>query len=150
MTIPIKEMTRWQQTLGRLLYPPSQNVAMPRTRLECRTVPRPCPFVRCKYNLYLDVNPDTGSLKLNYPDREPDEMEYSCALDMAERCGMTLEEVGIAINVTRERVRQIEDAAGQRLSRRPESKRLREEMMEVKREDEQTANRSPVPSRFKE
>jgi hypothetical protein len=149
VTIPAKKMTREQQALGRLLYPPNTNVAMPRTRSECRTVPRPCPFVRCKYNLYLDVDPRTGSLKLNYPDREPDEMEESCVLDMAARCGMTLEEVGIAMNMTRERVRQIESAAGDHLQRNPEAGKLREDVEDANGEKDRTLNRSAVPNRFK-
>src|SRR5262249_33319259 len=39
----------------------------PRTRAECKTGPRPCLFVSCKHHLYLDVNPETGSVKLNFP-----------------------------------------------------------------------------------
>ncbi len=88
---------------------------MPRTRAECAKAPRPCPFVRCKFNLYLDVNPDTGSIKLNHPDLEPGEMMNSCALDIADRQGATLEEVGAVMNMTRERIRQIEERAAQRL-----------------------------------
>src|SRR5690242_4638453 len=42
----------------------------PKTRAECVNGPRPCLFVSCKYNLYLDVNPETGSIKLNFPDKE--------------------------------------------------------------------------------
>jgi hypothetical protein len=49
----------------------------PRTRGECRDAERPCPFVACKHHLYLDVNPETGSLKLNFPDLEPWELEDS-------------------------------------------------------------------------
>jgi len=56
----------------------------------------------------LDVNPETGSVKLNFPDQEPWELENSCALDIAERGGVTLEEVGEILNLTRERVRQVE------------------------------------------
>ena len=42
----------------------------PRTRADCVNGPRPCLFVSCKHNLYLDVNPETGSIKLNFPDKE--------------------------------------------------------------------------------
>ena len=38
-------------------------------------------------------------------------MEDSCALDIADRSGATLDEVGILMNVCRERVRQIEESA---------------------------------------
>ncbi len=87
----------------------------PQTRAECAEGPRPCLFVACKHHLYLDVNPDTGSIKVNFPDKEPWELEESCALDVAERGGITLEEVGDILNLTRERVRQVEVAGLQKL-----------------------------------
>ena len=80
----------------------------PKTRAECMNGPRPCLFVSCKHNLYLDVNPETGSIKLNFPDKEIWELEYTCALDVAEKGGITLEEVGEIMNLTRERIRQVE------------------------------------------
>ena len=80
----------------------------PRTRADCVIGPRPCQFVSCKHNLYLDVNPETGSIKLNFPDKEIWELEHTCALDVAEKGGITLEEVGAIMNLTRERIRQVE------------------------------------------
>ena len=80
----------------------------PKSRADCISSPRPCVFVSCKYNLYLDVNPETGSIKLNFPDKEIWELEYTCALDVAEKGGITLEEVGEIMNLTRERIRQVE------------------------------------------
>lgn len=80
----------------------------PRTRADCISSPRPCVFVSCKYNLYLDVNPETGSVKMNFPDKEIQELEYTCALDVSEKGGITLEEVGEIMNLTRERIRQVE------------------------------------------
>jgi hypothetical protein len=82
----------------------------PETREDCRLGERPCPYVSCKYHLYLDVNPRTGSIKLNFPDLEVWELPETCALDVAERGGMTLEEVGELVNLTRERIRQVESA----------------------------------------
>ena len=82
--------------------------ARPKTRADCVNGPRPCLFVSCKHNLYLDVNPETGSIKLNFPDKEIWELEYTCALDVAEKGGITLEEVGAIMNLTRERIRQVE------------------------------------------
>lgn len=87
----------------------------PRTRADCINGPRPCLFVACKHHLYLDVNPATGSIKINFPDKEPWELEDSCALDVAERGGITLEEVGEILNLTRERVRQLEVEGLQKL-----------------------------------
>jgi hypothetical protein len=80
----------------------------PRSREDCRHGERPCLFISCKYHLYLDVNPRTGSIKLNFPDKEVWELDQTCALDIAERGGTTLEEVGSILNLTRERVRQVE------------------------------------------
>lgn len=80
----------------------------PRTRGECQDGPRPCPWVACKQHLYLEVNPENGSIKLHFPNLEPWELKHSCALDVAELGGVTLEEVGEIMNVTRERVRQLE------------------------------------------
>lgn len=82
-------------------------VQRPRTREDCRNVPRPCPWVGCKHHLYLEVT-STGGLKINFPDLEPWEIAETCSLDVAERGGITLEAIGGITNLTRERVRQIE------------------------------------------
>jgi hypothetical protein len=83
----------------------------PRTRGQCRGGMRPCPFVSCRHHLYLDVNPENGSIKFNFPHLDPWELPDSCALDVAESGEHTLEEVGQVVNLTRERVRQtINDA----------------------------------------
>jgi len=80
----------------------------PTTRGECKGQARPCPWVSCKHHLYLDVNPETGSIKINFPDLEPWEMEHTCAIDVAEQGAKTLEEIGVITNLTRERIRQVE------------------------------------------
>ena len=51
---------------------------------------------------------DAESIKMNFDDREPWELSETCALDVADRGGVTLEEVGGWLNLTRERVRQLE------------------------------------------
>jgi DNA-directed RNA polymerase sigma subunit (sigma70/sigma32) len=59
-----------------------------------------------------------------WPGLEPWELPETCALDAADRGGMTLEEVGAILNLTRERIRQIQRlalaklAAGMRRVRR--------------------------------
>jgi hypothetical protein len=106
-TIPIKKMTKEQIRLGQILYP-EVDYERPSCRAHCESAERPCPFVGCKHHLYLDVNPETGSIKLNFPDVEVWEMQETCALDIAERGGVTLEEVGEIMNLTRERIRQLE------------------------------------------
>lgn len=80
----------------------------PTTRADCHKMPRPCLFVSCRHHLYLDINPYTGSVKFNFPDKEVWELEETCSLDVAERGGITLEEIGDIMNLTRERIRQLE------------------------------------------
>jgi hypothetical protein len=84
----------------------------PRTRGECGTE-RPCPWVSCKYNLYLDVRP-TGSIKINWLG-DIEDMPESCVLDLADRGGLTLESVGAMLDITRERIRQVEASALEKL-----------------------------------
>ena len=106
-TIASKRLTREEILIGKELAE-MMDYEKPQTRGECVESVRPCPFVSCKYHLYLDVNMDTGSIKLNFPDLEVWEMEETCALDVADRGGITLEEVGEIMNLTRERIRQVE------------------------------------------
>lgn len=70
---------------------------MPTTRAECAHVARPCPFTRCRYHLLCEVRGGTLA-----------DLRESCALDVADRGGATLEEVGDALGLTKEWVRQIE------------------------------------------
>jgi hypothetical protein len=93
----------------------------PRSRSECLEMDRPCLFVSCRFHLFLDVNPETGSLKENFPGKEPWELEETCALDVADRGGITLEEVGSIMNLTRERIRQVEVRGLEKLKDVPES-----------------------------
>jgi hypothetical protein len=106
-TIAMKRLTREELRVGAAMYPPV-DIARPTNRSECKEEMRPCPWVACKHHLYLDINPETGSIKINFPDLEPWELKHTCALDVAERGGITLEEVGEIMNLTRERIRQVE------------------------------------------
>jgi sigma-70-like protein len=107
-TISVKRMTKRELELGRMLYPEVEEIEHPRARVDCVGGERPCPFVSCKHHLYLDVSARTGAIKLNFPDLEVWEMSETCALDVADRGGTTLEEVGAIMNLTRERIRQVE------------------------------------------
>ena len=106
-TIAMKRLTKEELRIGALLYP-ERSYWRPKARGECANVARPCPYVSCKYHLYIDVNPATGSIKINFPDLEVWELQHSCALDVAQTGGITLEEVGEILNLTRERIRQVE------------------------------------------
>lgn len=102
--------------------------AIPRTWGECQeralgTASNPCAHLRCTHNLLLDVSDDTGSYKVTWPHLTSghygDEYEqlprHTCALRVAEQGGLTLDEIGEILNLTRERVRQIETKALLRL-----------------------------------
>src|SRR5207244_9701487 len=113
-TMSRKEMARLfrQQAAAGGLEPELQTLmaeldaSRPKTRGDCAEGERPCPYVSCKYNLYVDVNPRTGSVKMNFPDKELWELSETCALDVADRVGGRLEAVGESMNVTGARGRQ--------------------------------------------
>jgi hypothetical protein len=124
-TISVKRMTKRELEIGRLLYPET-GYWKPKLRAECVNGPRPCPYVSCKYHLYIDVSPRTGAIKLNFPDLDVWEMPESCALDVADRGGTTLEDVGAIMNLTRERIRQVEVKALAKLEALKDMLTLRE------------------------
>ena len=92
----------------------------PKKRSDClngENAARPCPWLSCRFNTYLDVNENTGSIKVNFPPADDSAealvavlraMPDTCALDVADRLGITLEECGSRENLVRERVRQVE------------------------------------------
>lgn len=81
----------------------------PSVRKECADVPRPCPFVSCRHNMYLDIS-RRGIVQIAHPDLTPDQMDprYSCVLDIADRGAIVLDRIAEIMGLTRERVRQIE------------------------------------------
>lgn len=102
-------LTKEDVAIGSLLYP--EHFERPRVRSECEDGQRPCPYVGCRYHLYLDVpnQPKTKrykKLQIYHP-TEPWNVHKSCALDVAEEGYHTLDEIGEILNCTRERVRQI-------------------------------------------
>ena len=121
------------------LYPPSINAAHPKPKTwgECESQrlgssANPCPFVSCKYNLYLDVTP-AGNIRIAFPEREVWELPQTCALHVASKVtsegdtdDMTLVDVGRLIRVTRERVRQISDGAIAKIAKRQDGAAIRE------------------------
>lgn len=96
---------------------------------------RPCPWISCRHHVvgvheggcvgrlgdsfitslpWRDDDATSGARTSDDPEfieRVADAvvaLPHSCTLDLAERDGMTLEEVGQVLRITRERVRQIE------------------------------------------
>lgn len=109
----------------RLAEPDDGRRRLPLTRADCEKLERPCPYVSCRHHLFLDVDDELGSIKLNFPglfddDGSPrlDEMGATCLLDVADRDGLTLEAVGALLNVTNERIRQMEAHALQTVRKR--------------------------------
>ena len=124
-TISIRRLSKAELNRGREQYPES-DYWRPASRGDCAEMERPCPFVGCKFHLYIDVHPVRGSIKVNFPDVEVWEMTETCALDIADRGGITLEDVGQIMNLTRERVRQLETAGLARLQGTEDVERLRD------------------------
>jgi DNA-directed RNA polymerase sigma subunit (sigma70/sigma32) len=58
----------------------------------------------------LDVS-TSGALRINFSEKEVWELDETCALDVADKGGHTLDQVGKWMGVTRERIRQIECSA---------------------------------------
>ncbi len=84
----------------------------PKTRADCLpgglNEERPCPFMSCRYHLYEEVS---GNV-------EVEQMTHTCTLDVADEGGLTLEEVGGVLRLTRERIRQIEEVALRKIRKR--------------------------------
>ena len=114
-TVSVKRLSQRELARGAAEYPeqPGRDYLRPRTFEECDSVGLgdlfPCPFVSCKHHLYLDVNPRTGSIKLNFPGREVDELPATCALRVAQHGGRTLDAVAEVMALTRQRLSQLED-----------------------------------------
>ena len=94
---------------------PNSMPERPKTRGECVNGIRPCPFAGCSHHLFLDIGEETGTLKMNFPDREIEDLVETCSLDVADRGEHTLDDIGDVMNITRERVRQIEHKIRRRL-----------------------------------
>lgn len=106
-----KKVLRREARARRILrIVPEENNDRPTTRAECKDGPRPCPYVSCRYHLYLDVN-SFGNLKLNFPDRELDELEHTCALDVADGGPHNHRQIAALLEMSHQRIWQIEKAA---------------------------------------
>lgn len=72
-TISYRQLVSEQRARDRVYDPAEVNKVnevsdRPRTRGDCAKVERPCPYVGCKYHIYIDVTRN-GGLKFNFPDR---------------------------------------------------------------------------------
>ena len=113
-TISMRRQSVREQALALLEYPVAEHATYerPLTRGDClaggSNAARPCPWVSCAYHLALDVSEDSGNIKITFPDVAIEDMVHTCSLDLADGDGATLDEIGAAQNISRERVRQIE------------------------------------------
>ena len=98
-------------------YAEELSAKRPRSRTECDAGPRPCPWIGCRFHLYLNVH-HNGKIRLTFPDTNPWDLAETCALDVAETGSGTLDCIAEVLNLTRERVRQIESRALITLSHR--------------------------------
>ncbi len=106
---------RHRQSIGHEVD--GETYTFPLTRGGCVDGPRPCPWVRCRHHMFGEVCSQGHQYRAYVSGVDgPEEMdpEWSCALDVADRGWITLERVGQALGVTRERVRQIEYRVMQR------------------------------------
>ena len=85
---------------------------------------RPCPWA-CRHNLTIDVSPASGAITLREPASE------SCALDVADRGGITLDEIGELLGVSRQRIEQIERAAMRKVRKRASSRPAHAGLLEL-------------------
>ena len=106
-----KRITKESMAIGALLFPET-GYPKPKTRADCAGVARPCPYVSCRHNLYLDIKRN-GAILTNFPDREPWDMPpgESCSLDVAECGDHTQAEVGRLMDLTDSRVGHLEKQA---------------------------------------
>ena len=129
-TISLRRSSVREHALSLLEYPVEEHATYERpvTRGDClaggSNEARPCPWVSCAYHLALDVSEDSGNIKLIFPGVEVEAMTSTCALDLADGEGATLDEIGAAQNISRERVRQIELEAIEHLRAEREMRRL--------------------------
>lgn len=124
-----------ERQINALLYPESEAIQAerPRTRGDCINGIRPCPWVGCRHHLYLDVHTKTGAITLNFPAKDPEDggkkarpgdrrgpedsavpvwqLKHSCSLDVADLGGLNGPEMGDLLELTKERIRQIEVSA---------------------------------------
>lgn len=92
---------RCRRKLAGKKTPPLPQHRRPKTRADCDNVPRPCPYVGCRYHLFLEV---TGNGSIQFPHGDGldalEALPVSCALDAAEQGERNVQGVARAIGVS--------------------------------------------------
>lgn len=102
-----------QEDFNPLTSPPP----LPATRGDCVHGVRPCRHTQCRHHLWIDYRVKVARTGQRYV-RRLSLLPETCSLDVADRGGATLLQLGHILNITRERVRQIEATATMELRQR--------------------------------
>ena len=138
VTLDSASMWRLGSVLWAIGWVAEQRATRPTKRWECKSGPRPCPWIGCEYHLFVDVDVDNGSLwghpAIGFPRAMPDWIPVhstkthdterrllklfdddrdSCALDVAERGEHTNRETGEAMGLSIRQVKEIATPARQ-------------------------------------
>lgn len=71
----------------------------PRVYADCADHQGPCPWVACRHNIFLDVNPRTGKISFRYPNVELEDLGETCSLRLAALGSRGVSEVSKILNV---------------------------------------------------
>lgn len=86
------------------------------TKGLCMRVSEPCPELGCRYHLHSDAKPCQIAMA-PVP-------TVTCSLKLANEGPMILDEIGVSMGLTRERVRQIEGSALTHLHRNMKARNI--------------------------
>ena len=125
ISIPYRILQRdhlWQT------YRTPRTPGAPVTRADCANVPRPCPWVGCRHNMFFEIS-RSGSLVFLHGVTDPLDVppDKSCCLDMIAAHGqLTLAQIGDAWHITRERIRQLAVMGLRKIKRDKEFREVKE------------------------
>lgn len=124
VTINVNRLSKREIERGFMEAPPAETTDLydrPKTRGDCLAgginEARPCVWFSCAFHALVDVDTATGSIKINHvPADDSAEalvdvlraMPYTCTLDLADEGGATLERAASVLGLVRERLRQLE------------------------------------------
>lgn len=89
-------------------------IRRPRSLAQCPPANQPCAYLSCRHHLGGDRTA-RGNIRLTFPGRDLTEFAETCSLRVANRGPQTQEAVGRLLNVTEERICQIEQEALKKL-----------------------------------